>query len=425
MDIIGFQQRVHKRAAYLYLDDPEYHRKSDGEMLPSPSAKGAIVIIESLDEWAKYVHVLASDYTASIFANVYAMSDTLWPGEGGGAGGPRALGSGEERAPAEAGAGADECTVALAPECGPRPHHGKIAAFREKLTELGAEREADRWEEIVSNSADGMVYKTWKRPHGGGPFMEYISSTVLFDANPIDLAMFIMDFRSRSKMDGNTLDYMFVETRPVPEGGALLADETLCVVTRFPMMLAPRRYVYERTSHAVGDEFYVVSTSVPVSDATAARLPYAGQRVVDVAEFESVVCIRQVEHSGKRAVEVLMNYFENPRLQPALCNLAAQASMWRLALEFHCNYRHYACICDNSNLSAVLKQHAGAGSRKLVDLCADGSVDRLVKDVNEMVDESTDAKLSLRPDHGRRAGACVRALRIATIAAVVLSSTKR
>lgn len=425
VDIIGLQQRSHA-PTYLYLDDPEYHR-SPAALSPA-SAKGA-VMIESLDEWAKYVHVLASDYTASIFASLYSMSETLWPcdatGESIDAGAEARLSQAE--APAAADEDGDECKLALADAAEPRLYCDKIAVFKEKLAKVdidaSGEREDDRWEEIVSNSADGMVYKTWKKPHEGGPFMEYISSTVLFDANPVDLAMFIMDFRSRSKMDANTLDYMFVETRAVPAGCGMLADETLCVVTKFPMMLAPRRYVYERTSHAVGDEFFVVSTSVAVSDATRARLPYARQRVVDVTDFESVVCIRQVEHSGKKAVEVLMNYFEDPKLQPALCNLAAQASMWRLALEFHCNYRHYSCICDNSNLSSVLKQHASSSSKKLVDLCADGSVEKLVNDVNDMVDESTDDKLS-RVDHGRKWGACVRALRVVAIAVVVMGSKR-
>ena len=318
----------------------------------------------------------------------------------------------------------------------PQPQH-------EMDTEVDCPNVEERpWSVVLHNRTEAMVYTSWKSWHEGGPYNEYVSSTVLFGMNPVDVAMFIMDFRNRSKMDSNTLAYQFVRSgsrtaedddddedgmmtrRDTDHGGSrgarMLANETLCILTKFPMLLAPRRYVYERCSLAIGDEFYVVSSASHVPAHVRDTLPGAGQRVVDVDEFESVVCIRRARqydgidgHGGRGAVEVVMNYFENPKLQPALCNFAAQASMWRLALEFHRNFMRYTSMCNDSSLSHAIKQYnatqssspssspsssvssasplsSSPSSSTLGDLYADGSVERLVKGVHAMIDDESD-----------------------------------
>lgn len=383
---IGMGRKSISSERMLYLDECVVSLSKCGKKY---------IAITGMDDLAKCMQ-MARVYTASIFASLYAISESIWQMNDNGRHSSMLPSCSDRKQQAESDTETEtyctynpQCKVSIEKDGMDLPHGcEKIHDFRHKLNQLNETK--SEWEPVVSNSSGTLMYKSWKKFKDGGPYMEYLSSSILFDANPVDVAMFIMDFRSRSKMDGNTLDYMFVDARSV-EGKQILADETLCVVTKFPVPLAARRYVYDRTSYAVGDEFFVVSSTTEVPLETRAKLPWTGNRVVDVEEFESVVCIRQVETDGRNAVEVVMNYFENPKLPPALCNFAAQASQWRLAIEFHQNFKHYSSICEDSNLSTVLKEHAA--SKKLVDLCVDGSVEKLVQDVNDLVEETSEDKL--------------------------------
>ena len=101
---------------------------------------------------------------------------------------------------------------------------------------------------------------------------------------------------------------------------------------------------------------------------------------INYNEYDTFCLSSLLQNEGKEAVEVVMSYYENPKLQPAICNFAAEASMWRLAVEFHRNFRIYKSLCCTENrLSLSLKSTSSKDFVNAEDYLA---LDKILQDIN-------------------------------------------
>lgn len=173
------------------------------------------------------------------------------------------------------------------------------------------------WQAILEKSSNSMEYKAWRHnlPSGAA---EYISQTVLEGRTPEELLQFFNDDVGRQRWDD-----MLAETSTLATDSSTGA-EVVRWVRRFPLMCAPRDYVFSRRSWADGDGTYYT-----VSKSCTTDLAPPQPNIRRVTEFFSAWRMRRVTgRNGGVACEVILRHYEDGGIQHDIARLAIRRGMW-------------------------------------------------------------------------------------------------
>lgn len=229
---------------------------------------------------------------------------------------------------------------------------------------------AGPWEPIVAEAAPGVAYWAWRRPVRRGLYM-YMTRTLFGGASPAVVRSFMMDDGYRPAWDDAC-----VALRPAHSGDAGEDGESALLYSRFrfPKPMAPRDYVYARRvwGRPCDGGAYVVCRACPRPEA----LPpgrccyvedYAASYVIRTASDAVMAGVppaaREGLHglgAGGPSTEVLLVYFEDSCVRPALANIGIRKALWPMVVRTQRALRGYAAHAAAAASLASTKPCSGA-----------------------------------------------------------------
>lgn len=186
------------------------------------------------------------------------------------------------------------------------------------------------WEQVVHETAAGLMYWGWRRPLRRGLYM-YMTRSVFLGVSPGELRAFMMDDACRVRWDRSMAA---LGPALAPARGARAPQQresdVLLAAVKFPKPLAQRSYAYARRVWARpcdGGCYVLARACAPPAGGAA---PPKG---VAVTDYCSGAVIRAPApallggHAGP-AAEVLMIYFEDSHVRAGFANLGIKKGLW-------------------------------------------------------------------------------------------------
>jgi len=208
-------------------------------------------------------------------------------------------------------------------------HEDDLTHFKNRV-ENGKEKNVV-WETIRSDKNDKVQQNTWRHvlPYGG---TEYITLSILENANADELFAFYCCDETRTKWDKMLTGYTHLDHDPVS------GSDCVSWVRDFPANVVSRRdYVFGRRSWIEGDTFWTVCKNATHEDLPASSKPKR------IDGFYSAWRIRQVlGKDGKMsACETLFMHWEEFGIQQDIARFAIRQGLWSMIKNLAVGFKNF------------------------------------------------------------------------------------
>jgi hypothetical protein len=195
----------------------------------------------------------------------------------------------------------------------------RIAHYPDELPDGGI-FDKQRWERIVSAEEPNKVKHVCYRHRFDDDSTTYLSESIVQNTSPDQITRFYLADEERHHWDDTYHHSELLRT------DATTGAEVVYYVRNFPVMCAPRDYVFSRRTFVKGDSYITVSKACAVPE----KPPLDSRDVVRVDRYESSWrCRRVLGNDGESsATQVLLYHYEDQKLPQTIARMAVSHGMW-------------------------------------------------------------------------------------------------
>lgn len=223
----------------------------------------------------------------------------------------------------------------------------RVSCFPDALPD-GGKFEGTRWQLMVSAEVPGSLSHRCYRHVFDDDSTTYLSESIVENASPEQVVRFYLADEERHHWDDTYHHGELVRT------DSTTGAEVLYYVRNFPVMCAPRDYVFSRRTFVKGDSYVTVSKACDVPE----KPPEQSPGVKRVERYESSWSCKRVlgQDNEFTATQVLLYHYEDQKLPQNVARLAVRHGMWPQVRKcFVSGFRNYVREGRDNEFSKSLR----------------------------------------------------------------------